>query len=155
MCFCETSSSIFEMRRRQKLIALFALSLTILIYFFHFLQRPESSRNVLQEVSSRDEKFKKALKTETKAFDQKTVLFWNEFFTYKFWLLPEEAFKEGFLAKTGCPFTNCMFTLDRSFLHRVHDYDAILFHTAQPTPGFRDIPKTRTPNQVYIMASKE
>lgn len=97
----------------------------------------------------------KDLKRDTKIFHTKTILFWTKFFSYPFWLLPEEVFQEGYLQADGCSYINCMFTLNRSYLSHPHDYDAIMFHTAEVRRDLNDIPETRKPRQVYIMVSKE
>lgn len=77
----------------------------------------------------------------------KTILYWNEFYgrydTYDFGF-GQEAFVEK-----GCAFSNCFATKDRTMLP-IDEYDAIIIHI-RGLPN--DWPRTRKPNQRYIMLS--
>lgn len=95
------------------------------------------------------------LETKNIQANNKTVLFWTKFFEDPYWDMKEEAFQGGYLESVGCPVTNCEFTTDRNFLNRVEEYDAIVFHAPEPLWDPLDLPKTRSPHQVYIMATKE
>lgn len=94
-------------------------------------------------------------KSEGKPSESKIVLFWTKFFGDPYWDMPAEAFRSDFLESVECPVTNCIFTANRNFLNHEHEYDAIVFHAAEWHFQHSDLPKTRSPHQVYIMGSKE
>lgn len=92
---------------------------------------------------------------EREPSDTKTILFWTKFFEDPYWDMKAEAFRKGFLESVECPVTNCVFTSERNLLAHEYEYDAIVFHAPEPLWDPEDLPKARSPHQVYIMASKE
>lgn len=86
--------------------------------------------------------------------DDKTILFWSGFFDYPEWGV-DEIFETDFLKSTGCPWTNCIATMNRNYLTNVQDFDAIVFHATHPQWSSLDIPMIRSSYQVYIMATLE
>lgn len=53
-----------------------------------------------------------------------------------------------------CSDTNCIFSHNPKFLSSPTDYDAIVFHVAEPFDVL-DIPEKRSEDQIYIMANQE
>lgn len=83
----------------------------------------------------------------------KYIAFWTKYFDGR-WGMHSETFNEEFLESISCPSTNCVFTHNKNLLERPHEYHAIIFHGAEPWINV-DLPKTRLPNQLYIMATQE
>lgn len=86
--------------------------------------------------------------------DTKYILFWTKYFVEENWGMKTETYQEDFLKSINCPVTNCVFTNNKNLLSHAHEYDALVFHGAEPWVGL-DLPHTRSPHQVYIMATKE
>jgi Fucosyltransferase, N-terminal len=91
-----------------------------------------------------------------KADEERTrhVLFWTRYFEAEFWGMPAETLHQDYLEAISCPVTNCIFTTYKNLLARPHDFDAIVFHGAEEWRR-EDLPSTRRPHQLYIMATKE
>ncbi|CAG9810433.1 unnamed protein product [Chironomus riparius] len=68
--------------------------------------------------------------------------------------MDKEVQGEQYLKDIECPVTNCIFSHNRKYLSSVADYDAVVFHVAEPF-DVRDVPKIRKENQIYIMANQE
>lgn len=121
----------------------------ILLHIFHTycLQSSILRYKILNEHSVRSDK-------EAKASKVKHILFWTNFFDVRFWGMKTETYLESDLKSIGCPETNCIFTHDKTHLEHPHDYDAIVFHGAEMW-NFLDLPQTRQPKQLYVMASLE
>lgn len=84
----------------------------------------------------------------------KFILFWNQYFDIPYWGMPNETVGESYLNAVKCPVTNCIFTHNKTNELQPHEYDAIVFHTAE-TWMFLDLPATRSADQVYVMATTE
>lgn len=85
---------------------------------------------------------------------EKIILFWNNFFNYNYWQMPNETNYEGYLKALNCPVTNCVLTHKKDFLNSSHLYDAIVFHGAESW-GLHGPPKIRSPHQFYVLAALE
>lgn len=85
---------------------------------------------------------------------QKVILFWTNFFSIPYWMMPAETNDEEYLKSINCPVTNCILTHDKNFLDEPHLYDAIVFHSADPWYKL-DLPATRSPHQLYVSAILE
>ena len=74
----------------------------------------------------------------------KTILFWNEAYGSKNYgvCCGNEPFQE-------CKVKNCYFTDDKNYLDSVDKYDLIQFH--QRSTYSNDLPKKRSPDQIYMM----
>lgn len=94
------------------------------------------------------------LEPEGKLDDKKNILFWTKVFNDPNWSMKTDTYYEDYLEAAKCPKTNCVFTSNKKHLEQPHDYDAIVFHAAETWFNL-ELPKTRRPNQVYIMASME
>lgn len=94
------------------------------------------------------------VKSEKAGSDKKHVLFWTTYFEEKFWGMLNETYGKDFLNSINCPKTNCIFTHNKKYLKHHHEYDAIVFHSAENW-AHMNLPATRSPHQVYVMASKE
>lgn len=124
--------------------------LVIVVIIVNQLQRHSLHSSVLRYKMVRE-----FLKSEDKPVNNKVILFWTKFFEDPYWDMKAEAFRGDYLESVECPVTNCIFTTDRNFLNHEHEYDAIVFHAPEPLWDPKDLPKTRSPNQVYIMGTKE
>jgi hypothetical protein len=79
-----------------------------------------------------------------KDLDKKFILFWTDFCAGKWWGLDGE----------NITVANCIFTHKKDYFEHSHQYDAIILHGAawwKPT----DVPKTRSPHQLYFMHASE
>lgn len=83
----------------------------------------------------------------------KVVLFWTKYFDIEFWGMNSETYHEEFLLSIDCPRTNCIFTHNKNFVKYPEQFDAIVFHGAEKWLMV-DLP-TRSPHQLYIVATKE
>ncbi|XP_070490701.1 alpha-(1,3)-fucosyltransferase C-like [Chironomus tepperi] len=68
--------------------------------------------------------------------------------------MDKEVQGEEYLKDMNCPVTNCIFSHNRKYLPSLSDYDAIVFHVAQPM-DVKDVLRSRKDNQIYIMANQE
>lgn len=84
----------------------------------------------------------------------KTILFWTDFFDIADWYV-KDIFEEDYLMSTGCRWTNCIATSNRSQPRHPEDFDAVIFHATEPSWAVANIPMKRSPHQVYIMATLE
>lgn len=84
--------------------------------------------------------------------ETKHIVFWTKFFG-KNWL-KSETYDQKYLESLDCPNTNCIFTHNKSYLKHAHEYDAIIFHGVEKWKDI-ELPRTRLPSQVYIMATLE
>lgn len=124
--------------------SLFLIVTLIFIFYKYSLQSSISRYMLLTEYTS-----------EVKGNQStKHILFWTKFFDVHLWGMTKETYLEDFLQSIKCPKTNCIFTHNKNLLQHTHEYDAIIFHTAE-TWILMDLPETRSPRQVYIMATKE
>jgi Fucosyltransferase, N-terminal len=90
--------------------------------------------------------------------DTKHILFFTKFWYHLNWGLSSETITKDSPELKGCRFQNCIFTNKRNFLNQTHEYDALIFHqsigswynksTIEPI-------KTRSPHQLYILATQE
>jgi hypothetical protein len=74
----------------------------------------------------------------------KYILFWTDFCGFQWWGLGGENITSE----------NCIFTHKKDYFEHPHQYDAVIFHGAavwKPT----DVPKTRSPHQLYFMYTHE
>jgi hypothetical protein len=86
----------------------------------------------------------------------KHIVFWTNFYDIPLWDMKKETYDESDLKSVDCPVTNCIITNKKDYLPNAEDYDALIFHVGASTHWTSSIlPKTRNPNQFYIMASKE
>jgi hypothetical protein len=85
---------------------------------------------------------------ESDEIDRKYVLFWMKFFDDDFVKQNEGTWKLG-----DCPVKNCVFTNNKNLLKH-HEFDAIVFHGPENWK-LMDLPSTRSPHQVYVIALKE
>lgn len=86
--------------------------------------------------------------------DTKVILFWNNFFSFNFWGMPNETNSEVFLESIKCPETNCILTHDKNFLSEPQLYDALVYHIWESWNEIK-IPVKRSANQYYILAFLE
>lgn len=85
----------------------------------------------------------------------KHVLFWTTFWEVPHWYMLKETYREEDLKTLfRCPYTNCVFTHQKDLLPHPHEYDALVFHGAEPW-GLMNLPKTRSTHQNYIFATME
>lgn len=128
-----------------KVLFLAAIALVLIIYINNYLFKSSNSRYVM---------LNNYVANESAERSSKVVLFWTKYFDIKFWGMNAETYHEEFLLSINCPKTNCIFTHNKNFMNHPEKYDAIVFHGAEK--WFKvDLPKTRSPNQLYIIATKE
>jgi hypothetical protein len=90
--------------------------------------------------------------------DIKHVLFFSNYWHFKYWGLSNETIDANSPEMEKCAFKNCIFTHKRNFLKQTHEYDAVLFHQSISTWYFKENLepiKTRSPHQLYILVSQE
>jgi hypothetical protein len=86
--------------------------------------------------------------------DKQIILFWTGFFDIPYWSMPNETNDENYLKSLNCLFTNCVLTHDKNYLDETQMYDALVFHGAENWLML-DLPKVRSPKQLYIAAMLE
>ncbi|XP_058836521.1 alpha-(1,3)-fucosyltransferase C [Topomyia yanbarensis] len=89
--------------------------------------------------------------------DRKYILLYTNFFGNRNWYLRAETVGPDFFKSIQCPVTDCVLTNNRELLNGVSDYDALLFHIAEPWTYslFEKVPKIRSPRQIYVAANME
>lgn len=86
--------------------------------------------------------------------DTKVILFWNNFFHFPNWGMPNETNYKEFLETVKCPMTNCILTHDNKFLSAPELYDALVFHGSESW-RLLDLPVKRSDHQFYVLATLE
>lgn len=90
--------------------------------------------------------------TRTKNDSKIYILFWGSWYRRVDWRQPKITMDEKYLEKIGCPETNCVFTRKNDYFPSIIDFDALIFNIWHENYS---LPKVRSPNQLYIMESKE
>lgn len=152
-CWAISKVLAFIMKRLKSSYKVFVLAssffftVIISLHLFHTycLQSSILRYKLIKENSVTDGKISK---------DVKFFLFWTNFFDVQYWGMTKETYFESDLKSIGCLKTNCIFTHNKKHLKNVHDYDSIIFHGAEVWI-FLDLPETRNPQQLYVMASME
>lgn len=85
----------------------------------------------------------------------KVILFWTKLFKHRYFDMPNETNYEDYLKFLKCPVTNCIMTHDKNYLSEPHLYDALVFHGGDPWLITEGVPKTRSPNQIYVFLMME
>lgn len=87
----------------------------------------------------------------------KYVLLYTNFFDVKNWKLTAETVGPDFFRSIECPVTDCILTNNRELLPAITDYDALVFHIAEPWSYsmFEKVPKLRSLRQIYVAANME
>lgn len=87
----------------------------------------------------------------------KYVLLYTNFFDVKNWKLTAETVGPDYFRAIQCPVTDCVLTNNRELLPAITDYDALVFHIAEPWAYslFEKVPKLRSPRQIYVAANME
>ncbi|XP_001848007.2 alpha-(1,3)-fucosyltransferase C isoform X1 [Culex quinquefasciatus] len=87
----------------------------------------------------------------------KTILLYTNFFDVKNWKLSAETVGPDYFRSLNCPVTDCVLTNNRHHLDSMTDYDALVFHIAEPWAYslFEKVPALRTPSQIYVAANME
>ncbi|KAL1402854.1 hypothetical protein pipiens_005897 [Culex pipiens pipiens] len=87
----------------------------------------------------------------------KTILLYTNFFDVKNWKLSAETVGPDYFRSLNCPVTDCVLTNNRHHLDSMADYDALVFHIAEPWAYslFEKVPTLRTPSQIYVAANME
>lgn len=138
--------------KRPRIELKFVLLVSAIVFFLILFK---SLHNLwLQSSTLRYKMLDEYLETDKKVEDKKTVLFWTKFFNDPRWGMKAETYTEDYLKAVKCPKTNCVFTTNKRLLESPLDYDAIVFHAAESW-FHMELPETRSPSQVYIMASME
>ncbi|XP_062539992.1 alpha-(1,3)-fucosyltransferase C [Armigeres subalbatus] len=87
----------------------------------------------------------------------KYILLYTNFFDVENWKLSAETVGPDYFRSIQCPVTDCVLTNNRELLSAVTDYDALVFHIAEPWAYslFEKVPKLRSPRQIYVAANME
>ncbi|XP_055617512.1 alpha-(1,3)-fucosyltransferase C-like [Toxorhynchites rutilus septentrionalis] len=87
----------------------------------------------------------------------KYILLYTNFFEDKLWKLPTETVGPDYFRATQCPRTDCVLTSNHDLLPVVTDYDALVFHIAEPWAYsvFRKVPSVRSSRQIFVAATME
>lgn len=87
----------------------------------------------------------------------KYILLYTNFFDVKNWKLSAETVGPDYFRSLQCPVTDCVLTNNRELLSTITDYDALVFHIAEPWAYslFEKVPKLRSPHQIYVAANME
>ncbi|XP_062699416.1 alpha-(1,3)-fucosyltransferase C isoform X2 [Aedes albopictus] len=87
----------------------------------------------------------------------KYILLYTNFFDVKNWKLSAETVGPDYFRSLQCPVTDCVLTNNRELLSTITDYDALVFHIAEPWAYslFEKVPKLRSPRQIYVAANME
>jgi hypothetical protein len=62
---------------------------------------------------------------------KKVILFWNDFFNYDYWQMPNETNYDEYLKSLNCSMKNCVLTHKKDFLGSLNLFDATVFHGAE------------------------
>lgn len=133
-------------RHRSKIIFALLILLTVCLIVFSLV------KNYVFESSIARYKLVKPAKHQLD--NKKVILFWTKFFEYDYYGMPNETNGEEFLTSLNCPVTNCILTHNKKYLSSPHEYDALVFHGASTWVKI-DLPQTRSPHQLYVLATLE
>lgn len=118
--------------------------------------RREKKVKVVNEQTLLIERYKMAFDDVKQPGDKKFIVFWTRFFNMPTWGVNQETYGEDYLKSINCSFTQCVFTHKKDYFNKTTDYDAVIFHGWEYSPGqLIDVPSIRSPNQLYIMANHE
>ena len=90
--------------------------------------------------------------------DTKHILFFTQFWYHRNWGLSNETVTKDSPELKDCAYKNCIFTNKRKYLEETHEYDAIIFHQTMSSWYNKSLMvpiKTRSPHQLYIVATQE
>lgn len=105
--------------------------------------------------SSNDKpRYKMTVKQSERNGGKVFLLFWNDLFGRNSWGIKKVTTSEEDLKAVNCSYTNCIFTAKKNLLPKVHDFDAIFFDFWWRKEVL-EMPKTRSPRQLYIIATNE
>lgn len=125
-------------------LVVIALIICLTNYVLSFLCIPNVLRYKLVDLTEDSEEV---------VHGKKHVLFYTKFFKNENWGMNMD--EEGnFEAPEGCPRTNCVFTTNKNLLKHPHEYEAIIFHSGHYENRW-SVPKSRSPHQIYVMATLE
>lgn len=87
----------------------------------------------------------------------KYILLYTNFFEDKLWKLSAETVGSDYFRSIQCPQTDCVLTTNHDLLSAETDYDALVFHIAEPWgySVFRKVPSVRSSRQIYVAATME
>ncbi|KAM8719481.1 hypothetical protein ACLKA7_012097 [Drosophila subpalustris] len=86
----------------------------------------------------------------------RSILLWSSFFEDERWKLPGDTLKpQHFRDNLQCAVYQCELSNRHDYLANLEDYDAIVFHVAQPFPLLQTLPSRRSPRQAYVFALME
>jgi len=132
---------------RRKLSILIGLSLFSFVIYVHIKDLPLINSEAYLESYNR----KHIVPDQTK-----TLLLWNSFFQSETWGQPYGTLQPEYLKnQLKCAVYDCIVTNDHSFLQRIEDFNAVLFHVSEPFPIFNRVPKKRKKEQLYVFATME
>lgn len=142
--------------------------LSVFKYVFYFLIVFIVMGNFLVTVFYRIDWKKEAVKNE-KIFkykivnyenvgDTKHILFFTQLWSRRNWGLSNVTLTKNSPELSNCPYKNCIFTSNRTYLNQTHEYDALIFHQCPSVWHNKSLIhpiKTRSPHQLYIFAAQE
>ncbi|XP_030381072.1 alpha-(1,3)-fucosyltransferase C [Scaptodrosophila lebanonensis] len=86
----------------------------------------------------------------------RSILLWTSFFGDERWKLSKDTLEpEQFRDLLHCPIHQCLISNRRDLLPSIEDYDAIVFHVAEPFSLLHSVPARRKAHQAYVFALME
>ncbi|KAH8283256.1 hypothetical protein KR044_006660 [Drosophila immigrans] len=86
----------------------------------------------------------------------RSILLWSDFFGDPRWSLPDDTLgPDDFRDTLHCAVHQCELSNRHDFMPTLDEYDAIVFHVAQPFPLLQPLPLHRQPHQTYVFALME
>ncbi|XP_062139124.1 alpha-(1,3)-fucosyltransferase C [Drosophila sulfurigaster albostrigata] len=86
----------------------------------------------------------------------RSILLWSDFFGDARWSLPADTLgPDDFRHELGCEVYQCELSNRHDYLPTLAEYDAIVYHVAQPFPLLQSLPTQRHPHQTYVFALME
>lgn len=139
-------------------IVLFFVVFTAVMYFYYAKRNlnPSSVTHIFSSSSIAPEEVFESVEKYEQYSSTKYILFWTRFFNNSDWVTgATDDAGEEILKSMNCPVTNCVFTHNHSVLNDIKKYDAIVFHAPEQTTRIESMPKSRSMQQLYVMASLE
>lgn len=137
---------IFTRPKSKIFFVLIFLTAVLVLFIFKLVQSYVFDSSIAR--------YKLVQPAKHKFSDTKIILFWTNFFEFSNWGMPNATNYEDYLKSINCPVTNCILTHDKKYLNSPHLYDALVFHGAESWKMV-NLPETRSPHQLYVLALLE
>lgn len=94
----------------------------------------------------------------TKTDNTKFVLFFTSYYSWREWGLSADTINKYSEELANCSINNCVFTSNRKYFKKIHEFDVLIFHESSYAWYYREELRqidTRSPQQLYVVAAHE